>query len=75
MLEKIREIILRYADVESDQITEDARLAEDLGLDSFSLASIMGDAEQEFDIVIDETQLVDIYTVGDVLKFLETTQG
>jgi acyl carrier protein len=74
MLENIKEIILRYADVDPDEITEEARLAEDLGLDSFSLASIMGDAEQEFDIVVDETQLVDIYTVGDVLKYLEKAQ-
>ncbi len=75
MLEKIKEIMLGYVDVDPDTITEDSRLAEDLGLTSFSLMCIMGEVEQELGITIDETQLVDIYTVGDVMRYLETVQG
>ena len=51
-------------DLDPDSITEDTLLAEDLGLDSFSLMSIMGEAEEELDIEMDETKMVDIYTVG-----------
>lgn len=75
MLDDIKEIMLRYTDVDPDTITEDSRLAEDLNLTSFSLMCIMGDIEAELGIEIDETLLVDIYTVGDVIKYLETIQG
>lgn len=71
MLEKIREIITRYADLNPEDITEESRLAEDLGLTSFAVMSMMGDFEEEFDITVDESQLTDIYTVGDIMNFLK----
>jgi acyl carrier protein len=75
MLEKIREIITRYADVNPEDIKEDSRLAEDLGLTSFAVMSMMGDFEEAFDITVDESQLTGIYTVGDIMKYLETMKA
>ncbi|MBR4456381.1 MAG: acyl carrier protein [Solobacterium sp.] len=75
MLEKIREIITRYADVNPKDIKEDSRLAEDLGLTSFAVMSMMGDFEEAFDITVDESQLTGIYTVGDIMKYLETMKA
>ncbi|MBR2761488.1 MAG: DUF1493 family protein [Solobacterium sp.] len=71
MLEKIKTIITRYADVNPDDITEESRLAEDLNLTSFAVMSMMGDFEEEFDITVDESQLTDIYTVGDIMNYLK----
>jgi acyl carrier protein len=72
MLEKVREIIVRYADADPSTITEDTRLAEDLGLTSFALMSMMGDFEEEFDITVDESELTDIFTVKDIMNYLES---
>lgn len=75
MLETIRTIITRYADVSAEDIKEDSRLAEDLGLTSFAVMSMMGDFEEEFDITIDESKLTGIYTVGDIMRCLEAMKA
>jgi acyl carrier protein len=71
MLEKVREIITRYVDVKPEDINEDSRLGNDLGLTSFAVISMMGDFEEEFGITVDESQLTDIYTVKDIINYLE----
>ncbi len=75
MFEKIKEILAQYVEVDLDEVTEDSRLAEDLGLTSFSMMSMMGDFEEKFGITVDETELTEISTVGDVVKYIEKKTG
>ena len=75
MLEKIREIMTRYVELEPEQIQEDSRLAEDLALTSFAVMSMMGDFEEEFGITVDESELTDIHTVGDILAYIQSKQA
>ena len=75
MLEKIREIMTRYVEKEPEEINEDSRLAEDLALTSFAVMSMMGDFEEEFGITVDESELTDIHTVGDIIAYLEKKQA
>ena len=75
MLEKIREIMTRYVEKEPEEINEDSRLAEDLALTSFAVMSMMGDFEEEFGITVDESELTDIHTVGDIISYLESKQA
>ena len=75
MLEKIREIMTRYVDLEPEEIREDSRLVEDLALTSFAIMSMMGDFEEEFGITVDESELTDIYTVKDIMDYTEKKQG
>ena len=75
MLEKIREIMTRYVDLEPEEIREDSRLVEDLALTSFAIMSMMGDFEEEFGITVDESELTDIYTVKDIMDYIEKKQG
>ena len=74
MLEKIREIMTRYVDLEPEEIREDSRLVEDLALTSFAIMSMMGDFEEAFDITVDESELTGIFTVGDIMKYIESKQ-
>ncbi|HCI73093.1 MAG TPA: acyl carrier protein [Lachnospiraceae bacterium] len=75
MLEKIRDIMTRYVEVAPEEIREDSRLAEDLALTSFAVMSMMGDFEEEFGITVDESELTDIYTVKDIMDYLEKKQA
>ena len=75
MLDKIKEILAEYAEVDLDEVTEDSRLAEDLGLSSFSMMSMMGDFEEAFGIAVDETELTDIETIGDVIEYIKEKGG
>ncbi len=74
MLERIRAIMLRYVELEPEQIQPESNLAGDLALTSFSVMSMMGDFEEEFGITVDETELTDIYTVGDIIAYIEEKQ-
>ena len=75
MLDKVREIMTRYVELEPEQIQMDSKLAEELGLTSFAVMSMMGDFEEEFGITVDENELTDIHTVGDIIAYLEKKQA
>jgi acyl carrier protein len=74
MLEKIRDIMTRYVELNPEEIKEDSKLAEELGLTSFAVMSMMGDFEEEFGITVDESELTDIYTVKDIMDYIEKKQ-
>ena len=71
MFEKIREIITRYVEVEEEQITPDSRFIEDLGFSSFDFVTMLGELEDEFDIEVDEQEVVEIRTVGEAVSYVE----
>ena len=75
MLEKIKTMLAQYVDADMNEVTEETRLAEDLGLTSYSLMSMMGEFEETFQITVDEAELTDIFTVGDVMKYIEKKSG
>lgn len=71
MLEKIKELIVNYVDVNADDITEDSRFVEDLGFNSYDFMSLLGELENEFDVTVDENDVIDIHTVGEAVKYLD----
>ena len=74
MLEKIKEVLAQYVETEPDEITEDSRLVVDLGLSSYALMSLMGDLEEQFGITVDEAELTEIRTIGDVIAYIKSKQ-
>ena len=74
MLDKIRDIMTRYVELDPEEIREDSKLAEELGLTSFAVMSMMGDFEEEFGITVDESELTDIYTVKDIMEYIKKKQ-
>ena len=71
MFEKIREIITRYVEVDEEQITPDSRFIEDLGFSSFDFVTMLGELEDEFDIEVNEQEVVEIRTVGEAVSYVE----
>ncbi len=71
MFEKIREIICEQLELDSDIVTMDAVLLEDLGADSIDLADLVMTFEDEFDLEISDEDLENIKTVGDIVKYIE----
>ena len=71
MLEKFKELICNYVDVDPAAITEDSRFIEDLGFNSYDFMSLLGELEQEFDVMVDEQDVINLHTVGDAVKYLE----
>ena len=73
MFEKLKEMVTQYVEVEGE-ITKDSRFIEDLGFDSFNVMSLVGDIEDEFDIEVDEHDVADVRTIGDIMAYIEKKQ-
>ena len=69
MLERLIAILSNYTEVTDKTITEDTLILRDLGLNSYALAEMAGDVEDEFGIEFTDSELM-IKTVGDVLDYI-----
>lgn len=75
MFSKIRQLIVNYVDVDPDIITEDSRFIEDLGFNSYMFMSMLGEIEDEFDVTVDEQEVLKLRTIGDAIAYIEKLQG
>ena len=57
VFDKIKKILSKYIDTNLEEVTLETRLAEDLGLNSYELMSIIGEIEEEFDLEVDEKEV------------------
>lgn len=71
MLEQLKELICNYVEVDPEIITEESRFSEDLGFNSYDFISMLGDAEDEFDVEIDENAAAQSKTVAELIEYLE----
>ena len=66
------EILHRITGADPAVITPDARLMEDIGIDSLGFYEILIEADTCFGIRIQEEQLLQFKTVGDIQSHLES---
>ncbi|MDO5717517.1 MAG: acyl carrier protein [Tissierellia bacterium] len=52
-----------------DNVSNDMRLREDFDVDSITLLEFVMDAEEEFDVEIEDEDLAKFVTVGDVVDY------
>ncbi|MGN0454452.1 MAG: acyl carrier protein [Ruminococcus sp.] len=72
MFDKFVEIICNYVEIEPQEVKPESRFMEDLGFTSFDFMSMLGEIEDEFDIEVDQQKVVDIITVGEAVKYIES---
>ncbi|MBR2572607.1 MAG: acyl carrier protein [Clostridia bacterium] len=74
-MDRYLECVIRFlqsnADRELPEITEDSHLIGDLGFNSLEMVQMVNDAEQAFDIVIEDDEMPQILTVGDFIALLK----
>ena len=69
---KLKTIIEPYLDdLETDDITKDSHLINDLGLDSFYVIDLVIDIENEFDIAIDNDMISQFERVQNVIDIVK----
>lgn len=71
MFEQLKETLVSELNVNADDITMEAELTGDLGLNSLELADLVYNCEEKFNIAIEDDALGNFVTVGDVVKYLE----
>lgn len=71
VFEKLREILASQLDISEDQITMDTNIMDDLGADSLDVVEMIMALEDEFNIVITDETVRELYTVREVTEFIE----
>ena len=71
---RLVEILHRISGADPALITPDARLMEDIGIDSLGFYEILIEADTCFGIRIQEEQLLQFKTVGDIQTHLESLE-
>ena len=71
MFEKIRDIMLEYNEVPKESITPETRFLADLSMNSLDIMDMVGQMEDEFDVTIETEDLNTIFSVQDLINYLE----
>lgn len=71
MINKIKDIILNYVEIEESEITAESNLRTDIGLSSLDLISVATELENTFDTKISERKILSLKTVNDLIECVE----
>ena len=71
VLAQIKEILKDTMDIDESKITLDAKLKEDLELDSLDSVELIMSAEEEFGIEIPDEDVMNFKTVNDIVNYIE----
>ena len=74
VFETVKQMIAKQLKANADAITLETRLVEDLKADSANVMVMIMDLEDNYGIVIEDDQIMNLKTVGDVVKYIEAHQ-
>lgn len=72
MMDKLKNIITKYIDVPQNTITDNMSINADLGIDSFSLISMIVEIEESFKVEIPDYELGKFQTLTDLYSYIES---
>ena len=72
VFEKVKGLFIEELGIDSEKITMDAKLEEDLEIDSLGIVEVVMSFEDEFEIEIDDEELTDVGTVGQAVNLLHS---
>ena len=64
-------MIAKQLKMDVSEVTADKRLVEDLRADSANVMVMIMDLEDNFDIMVEDTAITELKTVGDVVEYIE----
>lgn len=72
VLDKIKDMLEKQLGIDKGKITEDSDIIKDIGADSLDIVEFLMDAENEWGITIEEEDVKNLHTIGDVVKYIES---
>jgi len=72
VFEKVKGLFIDDLGIDESKVTMDAKLEEDLEIDSLGIVEVVMAFEDEFDIEIDDEELADVSTVGQAVNLLHS---
>ena len=74
VFESVKKRIAQQLKVDEASITADSRLVEDLRADSANVMVMIMDLEDNYGIIVEDDQIMNLKTGGDVVKYIEAHQ-
>ena len=71
ILEKIKDIMEEELGKDRNEVTLESEIIKDLGLDSLDIVTLIMAVEDEYGFTADDDEIVNLKTVGDVVKYIE----
>ena len=71
ILEKIKDIMEEELGKDRNEVTLESDIIKDLGLDSLDIVTLIMAVEDEYGFTADDDEIVNLKTVGDVVKDIE----
>ena len=71
MFEKLADLLVEELQIDRKDITMEAELSNDLGINSIELADLVMLCEDKFGIEIKDDNIHEFVTIGDVVRYLE----
>ena len=72
VFEKVKGLFVEDLGIDESKVTMEAKLEEDLEIDSLGLIEVVMAFEDEFEIEIDDEELSDVSTVGQAVSLLHS---
>lgn len=70
VFEKLKEIIYDYLGDDEIEIGEDSKFIDDIGLSSLDMISIVGEVEDTFKIVVEDSDMPGIKSMSDAVEYI-----
>ena len=71
IFEKLREVLADQLEIDEEKITMDTHIVNDLGADSLDVVELLMSLEDEYDVTITDDAVRELYTVREVVEFVE----
>lgn len=73
--DRVKKIVVEHLGVDADKVVEGASFIDDLGADSLDTVELVMAFEEEFGVEIPDDAAETILTVGDAVKFIESSKA
>ncbi|MCQ2445545.1 MAG: phosphopantetheine-binding protein [Clostridia bacterium] len=70
MFEKLKKMVIDYIDYDENAITPETEILRDLEMTSYDIVTMIGELENEFGITMDEDEIKEIVTLGDLAAYI-----
>ena len=75
IFEKLKAIAVNDIGIDADKVKPESDIIKELGLDSLDIVDMLMKVEETFGVTIDDSDVAEMKTVADVVKFIENAKA
>ncbi len=75
IFEKLKAIAVNDIGIDADKVKPESDIIKELGLDSLDIVDMLMKVEETFGVTIDDSDVVEMKTVADVVRFIENAKA